>query len=347
NRTVLAASCAAVTGVFCGFPFDTVKTRMQTHSYRSLNDCLRKTYRAEGVRGFFRGIVPPLLTVSAIRATSFSVYERTKQRMREMGWQTDRTLSLGAGSFLAGGASGLAVAALSCPFELVKIQRQLQVLLARQRLVDPRTLPTWASVREIVQLRGPFGLFYGLRSHLMRDLAGTGTYFAGYECLKYNLAALENGRPSASVHFLAGGFAGVFCWILTFPLDLVKSIIQKDVTSVAIVRTGTHVGVDASSSAAAAATTAAGMGRSSSLISGQVAAGAAAGGSVMNGTTVPSPARAPSGWRVARDIWQRAGIRGLYNGISVTLIRAFPIHALNFTVYEYVTGRIQEFAQAD
>jgi solute carrier family 25 carnitine/acylcarnitine transporter 20/29 len=272
-----------------------------------------------------------LLTVSAIRATSFSIYEGTKQHMREFGWQTDKIWSLGAGSFLAGGASGLAIAALSCPFELVKIHRQLQVLFwqrqdkelrrtimdanttpearrlaeqARQRLVDPRTLPTWASVREIVQLRGPLGLFYGLRSHLMRDLAGTGTYFAGYECLKRTLASLESGEhPSAGVHFLAGGLAGVFCWILTFPLDLVKSIIQKDVTSVTSIEA--------------------------------------------NGVTTVHPklARAPSGWRVARDIWRRAGVRGLYNGISVTLIRAFPIHALNFTVYEYVTNRIQELTR--
>ncbi|RKP25583.1 mitochondrial carrier domain-containing protein, partial [Syncephalis pseudoplumigaleata] len=276
NRTVVAASCAAVTSVFCGFPFDSVKTRMQTHNYRSLTDCVRKTYRVEGVRGFFRaGIAPPLLTVSVLRATSFSVYERAKSSLYRLHGSSDVTLlSLGAIAFVAGGASGTAVAALSCPFELVKIQRQLQVLVweRQQRLVDPRSQPTWASVKEIVRLRGPLGLFYGLQSHLVRDLAGTGTYFAGYECIKRVLASIEggNGRTSSGVHFLAGGLAGVFCWMLTFPLDLVKSLIQKDVTAVA--------------------------------------------------------RHAPNGWQVARDIVRRSGFRGLYTGISVTLIRAFPIH---------------------
>jgi hypothetical protein len=57
----------------------------------------------------------------------------------------------------------------------------------------------------------------------------------------------------------------------------------------------------------------------------------------------PIQQNAPSGWRVARNIVGRSGFRGLYTGISVTLIRAFPIHALNFTVYEYVTERIRLF----
>ncbi|KAI9594608.1 mitochondrial carrier domain-containing protein [Syncephalis fuscata] len=336
NRTVVAASCAAVTSVFCGFPFDSVKTRMQTHNYRSLSDCVRKTYRVEGVRGFFRGIVPPLLTVSVLRATSFSVYERSKAKLRDLYGRPENIFNLGAIAFIAGGTSGAAIAALSCPFELVKIQRQLQVLVweqrvkelrrtlmdpqasaearlaaqhAQQRLIDPRTQPTWASVKEIVRLRGPS----------VRDLAGTGTYFAGYECIKRTLSAIEgDGRTSSGVHFLAGGLAGVFCWLLTFPLDLVKSLIQKDVTAVAVIGSGPG---------------------------GPIATASKASASTMSGhRNTGFTHKTPSGWRVARDIVQRSGFRGLYTGISVTLIRAFPIHALNFTVYEYVTERIQEFA---
>jgi len=33
--------------------------------------------------------------------------------------------------------------------------------------------------------------------------------------------------------------------------------------------------------------------------------------------------------------YNASGIRGFYAGIGPTLIRAFPIHSINFMVYEY------------
>jgi solute carrier family 25 (mitochondrial carnitine/acylcarnitine transporter), member 20/29 len=58
NRTVVAASSAAVVGVAAGFPFDSIKTRMQTHHYDSMLQCVKSTYHEEGMRGFFRGKRP-------------------------------------------------------------------------------------------------------------------------------------------------------------------------------------------------------------------------------------------------------------------------------------------------
>jgi len=35
-------------------------------------------------------------------------------------------------------------------------------------------------------------------------------------------------------------------------------------------------------------------------------------------------------------MYQTAGVRGFYSGLFPTLIRAFPIHSVNFLVYESV-----------
>lgn len=50
------------------YPIDVVKSRMQTdgfggdaQKYRSTLDCVRKVWRAEGVKGFTRGLGPTLL----------------------------------------------------------------------------------------------------------------------------------------------------------------------------------------------------------------------------------------------------------------------------------------------
>ncbi|KAI9257422.1 mitochondrial carrier protein-domain-containing protein [Sporodiniella umbellata] len=57
NKTVIAASSAAIVGVISGYPFDSVKTRLQTQHYNSITACVKQTYKEEGVRGFFRGII--------------------------------------------------------------------------------------------------------------------------------------------------------------------------------------------------------------------------------------------------------------------------------------------------
>lgn len=47
------ASAAATAFVY---PLDSVKTRMQAYrEYKGVLDCIRRTYRSEGIRGFYRG----------------------------------------------------------------------------------------------------------------------------------------------------------------------------------------------------------------------------------------------------------------------------------------------------
>lgn len=64
-----------------GFPFDTIKTRMQVSpkggdggpSYRGPWHCIITTLRMEGIAGFYRGIVPPLIQVSRLEACTFEI----------------------------------------------------------------------------------------------------------------------------------------------------------------------------------------------------------------------------------------------------------------------------------
>ena len=78
-RTSVAAGVSGFFGVLVGYPFDNMKTRMQTHYYASMSDCIRKTAKSEGIGGFYRGVVPPLFTVSLLKSLTFSIYERSKK----------------------------------------------------------------------------------------------------------------------------------------------------------------------------------------------------------------------------------------------------------------------------
>ncbi|KAL7319385.1 hypothetical protein PS15m_002524 [Mucor circinelloides] len=338
NRTVIAASTAAVVGIVSGYPFDSIKTRLQTQHYDSIAACIKQTYKEEGVRGFFRGVIPPLITVSIIKSISFSVYENSKRYCKvhyPAIFDQDTMLSTMGVSTLAGSVSGAFIATLSCPFELVKVQKQLEFLLLQtssisggvtvmpfqdeikptiinkttvgaglpvkpvatppiiiKRPIQPSSYTStssWHSAREILKKKGITGIYSGFSLHLVRDTIGTGVYFGGYETTKYLLSGNKSASAGPLTQFLAGGICGVMCWIVVFPLDLVKTLIQKEILSV-------------------------------------------------NPTY-------KSAMDCVRDIYKQNGLSGFYRGITVTLIRAFPIHSLNFLVYEQTLSLVKRIHQ--
>jgi solute carrier family 25 carnitine/acylcarnitine transporter 20/29 len=65
------------------YPFDVIKSKMQTdgfgpnQKYRSMRDCFRQTWRAEGARGFWKGIAPTLMRAMPVSAGTFAVVEMT------------------------------------------------------------------------------------------------------------------------------------------------------------------------------------------------------------------------------------------------------------------------------
>lgn len=63
------------TSVAVGHPFDTVKTKMQAQSGFESQSMLRtftKTLREQGVRGLYRGCLPPLFGSGMFRSTQFA-----------------------------------------------------------------------------------------------------------------------------------------------------------------------------------------------------------------------------------------------------------------------------------
>jgi solute carrier family 25 carnitine/acylcarnitine transporter 20/29 len=68
-----------MTSVAVGHPFDTIKTKMQAQSGYleggGTFSALAKIWRAEGMKGLYRGWFPPLWGSGLYRSTQFAVYE--------------------------------------------------------------------------------------------------------------------------------------------------------------------------------------------------------------------------------------------------------------------------------
>lgn len=76
------------------------------------------------------------------------------------------------------------------------------------------------------------GLYYGYSLHFLRDFVGSGIYFCTYESLKraFSKAFHDKQHQFTPLHYMiSGGLAGILSWSALFPIDTVKSKMQKQI----------------------------------------------------------------------------------------------------------------------
>ncbi|GAA5830394.1 hypothetical protein JCM11251_001332 [Rhodosporidiobolus azoricus] len=232
NRNTEAALFASFCSTVAGFPLDSVKSRLQVKRYSSILDCARRTFHEEGIRGFFRGVTIPLVTITLVRTASFSIYTKTKEELERRKWAADKTvLTTAASGFLGGAASGLLLSIGTCAFEYTKISMQLEYLIAMKKGVPYVPKGTIKGSMDLYRKGGFFGLYTGFRLHALRDTLGTGWYFGMYDSLQryisQNPDAFSFVPPWAST-FACGSFAGVSSWFAIYPIDLAKAKLQRN-----------------------------------------------------------------------------------------------------------------------
>lgn len=240
NKAVVCAVSASYISTFAGYPLDSIKSRLQTiRTPITIHSLAAQVYREEGIVGFYRGLWIPLMTISFVRAASFTIYTSTKEYFRDHHLLAHNTLLNVASTGGIGGAlSGSLISFGSAPFELVKVRRQLEYSIAASKGLRIIKAPgTMDAVREIFRTYGLGGLYLGFRLHFVRDTVGTGLYFFEYDGLRHLMGRLQSGEqgptpawmpvPLSTVPFLCGSLAGVTSWALIYPLDVVKTKVQQ------------------------------------------------------------------------------------------------------------------------
>ncbi|KAI4460580.1 mitochondrial basic amino acids transporter-related [Holotrichia oblita] len=206
---LLIPGCA---GVIVGHPLDTIKVHLQTQNtknprYNGAYQCFKYLVAKDGVRGLYRGISSPLSGVAAINAVVFGVYGNTRRIQNNPDALTS--------CMVAGAASGICQSFFNSPMELVKIRMQVSG--------DNRS--AIAVAKEIYNLEGFKGVFRGLNITIAREIPAFVTYFATYECLT---RTSDNSPVSTMTMLVAGGTAGVVSWLISYPVDIIKSRMQMD-----------------------------------------------------------------------------------------------------------------------
>jgi solute carrier family 25 carnitine/acylcarnitine transporter 20/29 len=227
-RETVAGASAGVVGTVLGYPLDVLKTRQQV-SGLSLLSCMQVIKHESGLWGFYKGMASPLLSLTILNTLNFSTYSLSRSWLRVP--DTFNTLETGLNLRipLAGSLVGPLSSLISTPFELVKTQMQLaarNVTVGSSNPAQPYKNAVGAAAH-ITKAYGMKALYRGFMVNTTREMVFLGTYFFVYEhvkSLQLHVAAVHM-SPSIAVP-VAGGLAGALGWLISFPLDCVKSNIQ-------------------------------------------------------------------------------------------------------------------------
>ncbi|TYZ58172.1 hypothetical protein PybrP1_005724 [[Pythium] brassicae (nom. inval.)] len=224
----VAGACEAVVG----YPLETVKARMQTEKAQAFSgplDCMRKSVREGGVASLYRGASPQIFRSAVSASVLFGLMGQYRHFYNTYVFDNKPQFGLVA----AGMSTGLTESFLYTPFEIIKIRMQTQHTHSRTRVSN------WQCVKEVYSQGGVRGMYRGVVPYAQREMLGNTAYFMAYEFAKeYLLERFVHRAPPMTpekAHVrtyqaiaLAGGYAGFMYWVVVFPVDTVKSVMQAD-----------------------------------------------------------------------------------------------------------------------
>ncbi|XP_043505218.1 mitochondrial glutamate carrier 1-like [Polistes fuscatus] len=230
---IINGGIAGIIGVSVVFPLDLVKTRLQNQvigpngerMYSSMFDCFKKTYKAEGYFGMYKGSGVNILLITPEKAIKLTANDTFRHY-----------LSTGPGQqlplereMLAGGLAGACQIVITTPMELLKIQMQDAGRVAAAAKESGKTVPKTSALsltKDLLKQRGILGLYQGTGATALRDVTFSIIYFPLFARLNDLGPKREDGSSVFWCSFLAGCAAGSTAALLVNPFDVIKTRLQ-------------------------------------------------------------------------------------------------------------------------
>eukprot|EP01087_Luapelamoeba_hula_P024076 TRINITY_DN9042_c3_g1_i1.p1 TRINITY_DN9042_c3_g1~~TRINITY_DN9042_c3_g1_i1.p1 ORF type:complete len:328 (-),score=54.57 TRINITY_DN9042_c3_g1_i1:31-987(-) len=219
---LVVGGIAGVVATSIIFPIDIVKTRLQNQvvgangerKYKGAWDCFRKTVRAEGYRGLYRGLAPNLVGVTPEKAIKLAVNDEMRRRLED----ENGYLSVPR-QILAGATAGFCQVSATNPMEIVKIRLQLQ---GASDLPPEQRKSAVGVVRDL----GLRGLYKGSASTFLRDVPFSIIFFPSVAGMKTMLTKEGETECSFERLFIGSCVAGGVAAGMVTPADVIKTRLQ-------------------------------------------------------------------------------------------------------------------------
>jgi len=246
-KDLFAGSVRGMAQVIVGHPLDTVKVRLQTQSlvhqpisllhegidhqhsvpkFGGMLECMRYTFKNEGLSGFYKGAQSPLLISALYSAALFVAYGQSKRIFHNPDNPHFTFNEMVAISTVTGIAGGL----VESPMDLLKAKMQVQYNATKTTSHYKSSLDCAV---KLIRNHGILSLYQGFSATLWRNIPGCVVYFGCYEFISDYLKrqmGTDSKELSKSSVMIAGGIAGTLFWASIFPFDVIKSRLQTDST---------------------------------------------------------------------------------------------------------------------
>ncbi|CAG0922458.1 unnamed protein product [Notodromas monacha] len=230
-----AGSLGGIAGVYVGQPLDTVKVKMQAFPqlYTNMFKCLSDTYRKDGIwRGLYAGTIPAVVANVAENSVLFAGYGTMQSIAAQIvGVKSPKELPSLANA-CCGSAAAFFCALTLCPTELIKCKLQAMRETGAKRVCETtgQKVPwtPYALTAHVIRTEGFKGMFRGLGSTMIREMAGYFFFFGGYELTRELLTPPGKTKEEIGIGrtIVSGGIGGMTLWTVIFPFDVVKSRVQ-------------------------------------------------------------------------------------------------------------------------
>lgn len=230
---IVNGGIAGIIGVTCVFPLDLVKTRLQNQTigpsgermYNNMLDCFKKTYRAEGYLGMYRGSAVNILLITPEKAIKLAAndYFRHKLTTKDGRLPVQREM-------MAGGCAGFCQIIVTTPMELLKIQMQDagRVASSAGKGAGAPKISALGITLNLLKTKGILGLYKGTGATMLRDVSFSICYFPLFANLN-SLGPKKFPGSTESVFwwsFISGCAAGSISAFFVNPADVVKTRLQ-------------------------------------------------------------------------------------------------------------------------
>mmetsp|Transcript_27049 Transcript_27049/g.38769 ORF Transcript_27049/g.38769 Transcript_27049/m.38769 type:complete len:301 (-) Transcript_27049:766-1668(-) len=234
-RALVGGALFGLVSPFVGHPLDTVKTKMQTEAkYQKMKiiPVIAEIWKADKIRGFYKGFVPPLVASSAYRSIQFSAYAATFSACEHVPFLAEPipfTGGLRISVLLGACASAFARATIESPFDFIKVRKQT----GSPWYIGDGSLKSMISPQMVRQL------YNGYIPTLKRTLLLMGSFFI---LVDYSVRYIPDviNMPVYGP-FFKGGICATAAWTFAFPFETVKNVMQADMTGKYSGKTSTQV----------------------------------------------------------------------------------------------------------
>ncbi|KAL1714701.1 mitochondrial carrier domain-containing protein [Schizophyllum commune] len=302
-KDIAFGSAAGMVSKVFEYPFDLTKVRLQsqvldtTARFNGPWDCLKTTWAEEGVLGLYRGVPAPVVGAMAENASLFLSYNEFQNAIRKVTKRAaDDDLPLKHLTLAAAGA-GAVTSFILTPIELVKCKMQVQMLIPPTGGA-PAPLPGPISVfLGVLRQSGLPGLWLGQTGTLIRETGGTAAWFGTKEYVARLLLARRAKQEASTT--------------TSVPADTPTPPLKLKLWESAF--SGACAGIAFNVALFPADTVKSAIQTEHEL----------------------HPGRPPSSFfRMFMEMYRAQGVKGLYTGCGVTIVRSVPSSAIIFLIYD-------------